>query len=173
MKFDGVVLYVSADANDDSIFIGGGGIFHPLHYPVPQFAGELIVKINPQTEVLHKGTAVDRADLPKILRPYYERPRSVQGRSPEELIVQMMTPPYVEGLWIRVWGTINIRSHTDGDAMVDTRQLAKRKGDMDIPIQGYMPWDFWVEATKIDLEVQPELVKTSFEQLSQEEPGSG
>lgn len=170
MKFDGVALYVSVANHEAEEVASGNIVFNLERYIVPQFFGELTVGSSPATEFFHRRQKIALPDLPSVLRPYFERPLEYPGQSPEEKLMQdIETSPYMEGLWIRVWGEVRIEPHTEGDAVIERGEKARRKGDMDLPIRGYMPWDFWVDATKIELDIRPQLVELTKKQLGEED----
>lgn len=128
-------------------------LFRTTKFEVPIF-GTIAVSCN-GTIFRKNGVDIDYGERDRILQPYILKPTSPGPQTPEKALIEFLTPTFLEGLWIRVWGGLETMQLEGDDVIEDLEKAEHLIGDMDMPITGLASWAFIINAETIDLEIKP------------------
>lgn len=151
MKVESIVLFVAVVGPDNPTSLDDIW-FVTERYPVPLF-GKLSIHFN-QAVFQLEGRELSVHEVLEHLRPYYTKDVSEATTLPMKRLLSAVGPSIVEGLWIRVTGTIRAEGSLS-DVTVDPERLAVKASDQDLPVRGYQPWDFELDPVLIELNVTP------------------
>jgi hypothetical protein len=128
-------------------------------HAIPVFE-RLWVAVNESTTFIHNGLGLDFSEVIKVLRGYIERPDILHTVLAEESsdtvkALQVLAKPFLEGLWIRVSGKLGAAG-IDDDVLVDRARMEGHAGDAPLPITRLSPWEFTIQASRIELDIEVE-----------------
>lgn len=149
-----VPLFVGVVREDDTK-LPGGSWFQTKKFKVPIFK-EVTVAVTNETIFIKKGKKLSRAEVEELLRGYILKPSPHPSLHPaERKLIELITPTFLDGLWIRVSGELCAEQLEGDDVIEDEEKAMELIGDMDMPIIGLAPWLFLINATVIELEIKP------------------
>lgn len=129
-------------------------VFESTKFDVPTFHNVFVIT-KETTEFFKNGDQkLDPQEVIQELRGYFLTPVPLGTSVIARRILSLIADPFLEGLWIRVSGTLSVCG-PPFDISLDRVKMEQRRGDQDLPITGLLPYKFWLEATTVWL--HPEL----------------